>query len=144
MPFFSRTIPVGTYFAVRNVESQRKRMENTAFYRKNQGIRIMKIIGRLFAALLFIAFFGFALKNTQEVALRFFWDYEMRGPLVLLLLGFFAAGATLGILAMTPMAFRHRRELNRKDKQIASMQEENAILQRARTQPPQADSIANP
>jgi len=49
----------------------------------------MKIVFRIVALILFIVFFGFALKNTQEVALRFFFDYEMRGPLVLLLLAFF-------------------------------------------------------
>ena len=62
----------------------------------------MKIIFRIVAAILFVIFFGFALKNTQEVALQFFLGYEIRGPLVLLLLGFFAAGAALGVLAMTP------------------------------------------
>jgi len=103
----------------------------------------MKIITRLVAAILFIVFFGFALKNTQESAIKFFWDYEIRGPLILLLLGFFAAGAALGVLAMTPMAFRHRRELTRKRKLISSMQEEHEAEQRARTQPPQADGVAN-
>ncbi|WP_293778120.1 lipopolysaccharide assembly protein LapA domain-containing protein, partial [uncultured Oxalicibacterium sp.] len=56
----------------------------------------MKIVFRILAAILFIVFFGFALKNTQEVALQFFMGYELRGPLVLLLLGFFACGAALG------------------------------------------------
>ena len=70
----------------------------------------MKLVSRVIAVLLFIIFFGFALKNTQEVALRFFLDYEIRGPLVLMLLGFFAAGATLGVLALTPTVFRHRRD----------------------------------
>lgn len=73
----------------------------------------MKILFRIVAALLFVVFFGFALKNTQEVALHFFLDYEIRGPLVLLLLGFFAAGAILGVLAMTPTVLRHRREASR-------------------------------
>jgi lipopolysaccharide assembly protein A len=59
----------------------------------------MKFLFRIVAAILFIVFFGFALKNTQEAALRFFFDYEIRGPLVLLLLAFFAGGAALGILA---------------------------------------------
>ena len=49
----------------------------------------MKILLRIIAVLLFIVFFGFAMKNTQEVSLQFFLGYEMRGPLVLLLLGFF-------------------------------------------------------
>jgi lipopolysaccharide assembly protein A len=86
----------------------------------------MKFIFRIFAIILFAVFFVFALKNTQEVALRFFLDYEMRGPLVLLLLGFFAGGAVLGVLAMTPTVFKHRREVTKCRKTIAAMQKENA------------------
>lgn len=103
----------------------------------------MKIIARLLAAILFVVLFGFALKNTQEVVLRFFWDYELRGPLILLLLAFFAAGGALGILAMSPLAFRQSRRLNKKRQQIASLQEEQEAKQRARTQPPQADGVSS-
>lgn len=103
----------------------------------------MKLIFRLIAAILFIVFFGFALKNTQEVALRFFLDYELRGPLVLLLLGFFAGGAVLGVLAMTPTVFRHRRELSRQKKTLGLMQKEHEATQRSIVQPPQPDSILN-
>ncbi|HJW54277.1 MAG TPA: LapA family protein [Burkholderiaceae bacterium] len=104
----------------------------------------MKLVFRIIAAVLFIIFFGFALKNTQEVALRFFLDYEIRGPLVLLLLGFFTAGAVMGVLAMTPTLFRHRRDLSKQKKTIMAMQKENEAQQMARNQPPQPDSIVNP
>ena len=40
----------------------------------------MKVLFRIVATILFVIFFGFALKNTQEVALHFFLDYEIRGP----------------------------------------------------------------
>jgi uncharacterized integral membrane protein len=103
----------------------------------------MKILSRIIGIILFVIFFGFAIKNTQEARLDFFLGYELRGPLVLLLLGFFAAGATLGVLAMTPTVFRHRRELNRHRKTIDEMKKEDEARQRARTQPPQPDSIAN-
>lgn len=103
----------------------------------------MKIISRIVAAILFIVFFGFALKNTQEVALRFFFNYEVRGPLVLLLLSFFSAGAALGVLAMIPTVFRHRRDLSKQKKAIATMEQENAARQLAQAQPPQPDSVVN-
>ena len=103
----------------------------------------MKIIFRIVAAILFVIFFGFALKNTQEVALRFFFNYEVRGPLVLLLLAFFAAGAALGVLAMLPTVFRHRRDLSRHKKAIATIEQENAAQQLARVQPPQPDGVVN-
>jgi lipopolysaccharide assembly protein A len=107
----------------------------------------MKILFRILAVALFIVFFGFALKNTQEVALQFFMGfmgYEIRGPLVLLLLGFFAGGAVLGVLAMTPTFFRHRRELTRHRKTIATLQKENQAQLLARTQPPQPDGVVSP
>jgi len=70
----------------------------------------MKFVSTIVGIVLFILFFGFALKNTQEVDLHFFLQYELRGPLVLMLLAFFVAGAALGILALTPTVFRQRRE----------------------------------
>jgi uncharacterized integral membrane protein len=101
----------------------------------------MKIVFRTVAVLLFVVFFGFALKNTQEVALRFFSDYEIRGPLVLLLLAFFGGGATLGILAMLPTVFRYRRDLNRQKKVMTTMEHEQEAQRVARTHPPQPDSV---
>ena len=70
----------------------------------------MKLLTRLAAVILFVLFFGFALENTHEAVLHFFLNYEIRGPMVLVLLGFFLMGAVMGILAMMPMVFRHRRE----------------------------------
>jgi uncharacterized integral membrane protein len=103
----------------------------------------MKILFRILAAMLFILFFGFALKNTQEAALRFFFNYEIRGPLVMLLLAFFTAGAVLGILAMLPTVVRHRRELGRHKKAIVGFEQEKAQQIKARTLPPQPDSVVN-
>jgi lipopolysaccharide assembly protein A len=108
------------------------------------GAGAMKIITKLVAVLLFIIFFGFALKNTQEVGLRFFFGYERHDPLVLLLLGFFVAGATLGVLAMTPTVFRYRREVARHKKNALAMQQNVDAAQQARTPvPPQPDSLVN-
>lgn len=101
----------------------------------------MKILFRLVAVLLFILFFGFALKNTQEVTLRFFFSYEVHGPLVLLLLAFFAGGAVLGVLAMMPTVFRYRRELARQKKTITAMEQESASRELVQVQPPQPDTV---
>lgn len=73
----------------------------------------MKFLSRIVGIVLFILFFGFALKNTQEVALRFFLGYEVHAPLVLMLLTFFGGGAVLGVLAMTPTLLRYRRSQTR-------------------------------
>ena len=87
----------------------------------------MKIISTIVGIVLFILFFGFALKNTQEVDLHLFLNYELRGPLVLLLLAFFVAGAALGVLALTPSIVRQRREATRQKITIATLQ--SAALQ---------------
>jgi putative membrane protein len=82
----------------------------------------MKIIFRIVTVLLFVLFFSFALKNTQEASLQFFLDYQWTGPLVLLLLGFFVGGAIMGVLAMSPTLFRYRREVARQKKAIAALE----------------------
>lgn len=87
----------------------------------------MKIVLRIIAALLFVVFFGFALKNTQEAALSFFWNYEVRGPLVLLLLGFFVGGFIFGILGMASIVFRQKRELARQKKANAVLQKDIVV-----------------
>jgi len=87
----------------------------------------MKIISTVVGVILFILFFGFALKNTQEVDLHLFLNYELHGPLVLMLLAFFIAGAALGVLALTPTVFRHRREANKQKTTIQSLQ--TSVLQ---------------
>jgi putative membrane protein len=82
----------------------------------------MKFVSTIVGFILFVLFFGFALKNTQEVDLHFFLNYELRGPLVLMLLAFFVAGAGLGILAVTPTVFRHRRESSQHKDTIQALQ----------------------
>lgn len=103
----------------------------------------MTILFRIVAAILFVIFFSFALKNTDEVVLRFFWLPEIKKPLVLFLLVFFIAGAILGVLAMIPTVFRYRRDLSKQKKTIAAMEKESEAQRLARLQPPPPDSIIN-
>jgi uncharacterized integral membrane protein len=97
----------------------------------------MKFVSTLVGIILFILFFGFALKNTQEVDLHFFLNYELRGPLVLMLLAFFVCGAALGILAVTPTVFRHRRERSQHKSALEALQS----VARTSTSQPQPDSV---
>ena len=103
----------------------------------------MKLVARIFSAILFVLFFGFALKNAHEVDLRFFLNIEWHTPLALLLLGFFAAGAVLGVLAMTPTVFRKQREISKYKTALGALQKENELSQSAQNQTPQADSVLN-
>jgi uncharacterized integral membrane protein len=103
----------------------------------------MKLISKIVAFILFFIFFGFALKNTQEIALRFFWDYEIRAPLIILVLGFFFSGVVAAVFAMTPMLFRYHRDLSRHKKAAQSIQDQNHAQQLARVQPPLPDTLTN-
>jgi putative membrane protein len=107
------------------------------------GVHAMKLISKIVAAIVVIVIFGFALENMQEAVLHFFFGYEIRGPLTLLLFGVFLFGAVLGVVAMTPSFFRHSRALSKHKKTIASMQKERDAQQQAHVQPPQPDSIVN-
>jgi putative membrane protein len=98
----------------------------------------MKFVSTTVGLILFVLFFSFALKNTQEVDLHFFLNYEVRGPLVLMLLAFFIAGALLGILAMSPTVFRHRRENSQHKHTIHALQNAAGTAASA----PQPDGIA--
>ncbi|NLC24509.1 MAG: LapA family protein [Oxalobacter sp.] len=103
----------------------------------------MKLVSRIVAIILFILFFGLAVKNTQEASLYFFFGYEIRGPFVLMLLGFFAAGSILSILGMTPMIFRSKRELSRKRKLIEALEKESTSQKQDVANPPSADTVNN-
>ncbi|MES2260750.1 MAG: LapA family protein [Pseudomonadota bacterium] len=100
----------------------------------------MKIVSTVFGVILFVLFFGFALKNTQEVNLVLFLNYELRGPLVLMLLGFFSAGAFLGVLALTPTVFRYRREANKQKTTIKTLQS-SALQVNAQPQPDSVNTL---
>jgi len=99
---------------------------------------LMKLVSTIVGCLLFVLFFSFALKNTHQVDLHFFLNYEVRGPLVLMLLAFFVAGAFLGILAVTPTVFRHRRESSQHKHTIQALQSAAGTAANA----PQPDSVA--
>ncbi len=101
----------------------------------------MKLLVRLIAFVLFVVFFGFALKNTDEVVLHFFWNYQSRTPLILLLLAFLVFGTVMGVLAMTGTVLRHRRELSRARKELEQLKAEAVEQAAARTQPPTPDTL---
>jgi uncharacterized integral membrane protein len=72
----------------------------------------MRYLSWIAKLLLFLLLLGFALKNTEPVALRYFLGQEWRAPLSLVLLLFFGAGAVLGVAAALGVAWRLRRELD--------------------------------
>jgi len=65
----------------------------------------------------FVLLVAFAAKNADNVTLRFYFDLTLQAPLVLVLFGFFAAGALFGMLALIGTLLRQRREIARLKKQ---------------------------
>jgi len=61
--------------------------------------------------LVFVLLLAFAAKNVEPITLRFYFDLALQAPLVLVLFGFFAAGALFGILALLSTMLRQRREI---------------------------------
>ena len=79
--------------------------------------------------LMFGVLFGFALKNTEPVTLRFFFDYAWSTPLVLVLLFFFAAGVVLGVLAGLLKVFRQRREILALKRELRAKGRGDAVIE---------------
>lgn len=101
----------------------------------------MKLLIRLLALILFVVFFDFALKNTDEVVLHFFWGSQTRSPLIILLLTFFIVGVVMGVLAMITTVLRYRRELARYKKEINDQKKEASSAAQVRDQPPPPEHI---
>jgi len=70
----------------------------------------MRVLVWIFRALIFFTLFAFALNNQQIANVRWFFGVEWHAPMVIVVLVVFAAGCALGVLAMVPSWWRHRRE----------------------------------
>ncbi|MBI3903036.1 MAG: LapA family protein [Nitrosomonadales bacterium] len=78
----------------------------------------MRYLGWLLRAVLFFILLGFAVKNDQPVVLRYFFGYEWQASLVVILLVFFALGASIGVLAVLGKVLRQRREISALKKEL--------------------------
>jgi uncharacterized integral membrane protein len=101
----------------------------------------MKLLIRLLSIALFIVFFDFALKNTDEVVLSLFWNSKASAPLILLLLGFLLLGLMIGVLAMMSTLLRYRRELLALKREAEQQKQSAAEVAKARIQPPAPESL---
>ncbi len=69
----------------------------------------MRFLVWAFRAFVFFTLFAFALNNEHEISVHWFFGAQWRAPLVIVVLAAFAAGAAIGVLAMVPAWWRHRR-----------------------------------
>lgn len=70
----------------------------------------MRYVFWLLRAAIFIALFAFALNNQHDAAVRWFFGQEWRAPMIFIVLAAFGLGCALGIMAMLPSWWRHRRD----------------------------------
>jgi lipopolysaccharide assembly protein A len=78
----------------------------------------MRVLMLLTSSMVFLLLFGFAIKNADVVALRYFLGFEWRAPLVIIVLIFFVAGVALGIFASLGKIYRQRREITRLKREL--------------------------
>ena len=71
----------------------------------------MRLVTWAIRLIVFVLLIAFAAKNVAPVTLRFYFDLALQAPLVVLLFGFFAAGALFGVLALLGTLLRQRREI---------------------------------
>lgn len=70
----------------------------------------MRVIVWLFRAFVFFTLFAFALNNQQKASVNWFFGVQWQAPMVIVVLVAFAAGSAIGVLAMVPSWWRHRRQ----------------------------------
>ena len=71
----------------------------------------MRYISWALRILLFLLLFGFALKNTDPVIVRFYLGSQWEAPLAMVVLVFFGVGAVAGVIACLTYVYRQRREI---------------------------------
>ena len=96
----------------------------------------MRVLTWALRIALFVVLLAFAAKNTEPVALRFYFGLAWQAPLVAVLLAFFAAGAALALLAMLGTWLSQRREISRLQRMELSGKESKTALA---AQPPAAE-----
>lgn len=73
----------------------------------------MRILVWLLRAFVFFTLFAFALNNQQSATVHWFFGVRWQAPMVIVVLAAFAGGCVLGVLAMLPSWWRHRRDARR-------------------------------
>lgn len=73
----------------------------------------MRVILWAFRVFIFFTLFAFSLNNEQPVVVHWFFGAQWKAPMVIVVLAAFAGGAAIGVLAMVPSWWRHRRVARR-------------------------------
>ena len=81
---------------------------------------LIRLLQWTLKAAVFFTLFAFALNNTQETDVQFFFGYAWTAPLVLVVLAAFTAGVAIGVLGMVPRWWRHKRRAQQLRAQAAT------------------------
>ncbi|MDR1708687.1 MAG: lipopolysaccharide assembly protein LapA domain-containing protein [Candidatus Accumulibacter sp.] len=81
--------------------------------------------------LIFLFLLAFALKNTDPVGVRFFFDAQWQAPLIIVALAFFVIGMILGLLAQLGTVFGLRRKISRLKRAARPPGDKDAIVETA-------------
>ena len=71
----------------------------------------MRLLSWIFRLLLFVVLFGFALKNSDPVTVRFYLGAHWEASLALVILVCFGTGVAAGVIACFAYIYRQRREI---------------------------------
>ncbi len=74
-------------------------------------MKLLRYFAWLLRALLFLALFLLAAKNTDPVTVRFYFEQAWQLPLVFVMAGFFGLGVVLALLACVSKWVALRREI---------------------------------
>ena len=102
----------------------------------------MRIVVWVLWLVVFLLLLAFAAKNLDPVTVHFYVDHNWQAPLVVVLLGFFAVGVALGMLAMLGALLRQRREISRlrRDARRQQRAEAESQARAAASRPPAVDA----
>jgi len=82
----------------------------------------MRYLSWTFRLLLFILLFGFALKNSDPVTVRFYLGAHWEASLALVVLVFFGIGVAAGVIACLAHIYRQRRDILQLRKELRARQ----------------------
>jgi putative membrane protein len=75
---------------------------------------LIRTLNWLWRAFVFFMLFAFALKNQHVVEVKGFLGYSWQAPMVFVILGVFGVGCAVGVFAMVPSWWRHRRDARKR------------------------------
>ncbi len=81
---------------------------------------LIRLLQWTLKAAVFFTLFAFALNNTQDTDVQFFFGYAWSAPLILVVLAAFTAGVAIGVLGMVPRWWRHKRTANKLRSQVTA------------------------